>query len=399
MTQPLRDSKITLPPGACLPDYAGGSIVNLMASIMAAHDVPSSALQSTLLPASKLGKKQVLLVIDGLGLHHLKEKASGGFLNAHCLGSLTSVVPSATAAAIPVYLTGEPPARHGFTGWFSWYRELSSVCAILPFVTRTGYLSLASGAITPKLLSAVDAISTKLGVPCWQVAPKKIAFSRFSTDFKGTSSVLAYETFDQLIDQTAQAVSELSDEGYVYVYWSEYDHITHRYGLNSRESDQHLAFLDNKVRVLAEKLSGENVDLIVCADHGFTDCPDENQYVLSNDFPQLAKMLQMPLTGEPRLAIAHLKNGLREDFLYTAQQQLQNIATVVGSEDFVHAGFLGPGENHPELLNRLGDVLLLMHEHTVMFDPLPGEKMPQLRGHHGGLSQEEMQVPLIYTHC
>ena len=65
------------------PDYAGGSIVNLMASVVAgfgvrSHDEPLGAL----LPEEIAGHRNVcLFVIDGLGARHLaRDAASGGAL-------------------------------------------------------------------------------------------------------------------------------------------------------------------------------------------------------------------------------------------------------------------------------------------------------------------------------
>ncbi|MCB1756123.1 MAG: alkaline phosphatase family protein [Gammaproteobacteria bacterium] len=393
------NSLLVFPPDSCLPDYRGGSILNLMASVSLALGVETAYEPARLFAGDRLGRKIVLLIVDGLGITHLKAVADGGFLDSHCLGSLTSVVPSATAAAIPVFLTGEPPARHGFPGWFTWFRELATAAAILPFATRAGFMSLTPGSMTPRQLSQVTPFTEQTEVPSWHITPQRICRSAFTNDFSSPASVVGYKDMRELIRQTGKAVSRFRDSGYVYTYWADYDSDAHHYGIGSEQAAEHLRMLDEQIEKLALELKGQDVDLLVCADHGFTDCPTGLQYVFSEAFPELAEMTQMPLTGEPRLPIAHLKTGCLDSFIQLATEQLQGIASPVLSSLAIEEGLLGPGKPHPELRNRLGDVLLLMHENTVIFDPLGGEFPPDIIGHHGGLSREEMLVPLIHIHC
>ncbi len=388
-----------LPPNSISPDFNGRSIVNLMASLGKPLGMNSNWEQSSLLPSESLGKRQVFLVIDGLGFNHLSRISENGFLSSHCKGKLTSVLPSATASAIPVFLTGESPGRHGFTGWFTWFRELSMTAAILPYASRAGFMSLEKTAKTPAQLSGVRPFAKRIDVPVWHVAPERIAFSCFSKDFSGAATVLPFRDARQMGKQILQAVSQFDPAGYVYAYWPDYDHMAHGYGVNSDEADQHLLTLEIMIEDLATKLRGSDVDLIICADHGFTDCPPEKQYIFSKHFPELADMTRMSLTGEPRLAFAYLKDGMVSDFLQAAEESLDNIATMVSSEQLCDSGHLGRNNLHPELRSRVGDVCLMMHDHTVMFDPLPGETAPEIIGHHGGLSAEEMFVPLIHCRC
>lgn len=395
----VNDKAFDLPPGFELPNYTGGGIVNLMSSIAGAFGVASQWSEAELLKNAPVGRRVVMLVIDGLGIEHLKKGLPDGFLSQHCVGSLTSVSPSATAAAIPVYLTAEPPAVHGFPGWFTWFEELSTTAAILPFATRAGFLPLAKSAMTPALLSGVEPFTSKLEAPSWIVSPKRIAHSPFNKCFSGNSSILAFEDIDQFTKNILKACKRFTDDGYVYAYWSEYDHTAHGFGVQSEETQEHLEMLDTKIEKLAKQLNGMDIDLLISADHGFTDCPDHKQFILDRDFPELRKMLKMPLTGEPRLATAHVKNSPTNCFIDTANETLQGVASVVSTEDYINAGMLGGRKIHEQLLNRMGDAVIMMYPNTVILDPLPGEKAPRLIGHHGGLSAEEMLVPLILCHC
>ena len=385
-----------LPTDAVLPDYAGGGILNLMASIGQTLGAETEWPTASELNPDDLGRRQVLLIIDGLGFSHLHRVSPDGFLADHCRARLTSVVPSATASAVPVFMTGDPPSRHGFTGWFNWFRELSLTAAILPYAARAGFTLLKNTPLSPIDLSGSKPFADKVNVPVWHVAPERIASSRFNRDFAGCATILPYRDFRQLEKQVLRSVRQFKPDGFVYAYWPEYDHLAHQFGVNSVEADQHLLDLEQCIETLVERLKGQGVDLLICADHGFTDCPPENQFLFIEHFPELAALTRFSLTGEPRLGFAYLQHGATDDFLQAAEEQLQNIATAIPSEELLDQRIFGPGQYTNQVPDRIGDVCLFMHSHKVIFDALPGETPPRLLGHHGGLSAEEMYVPLIH---
>jgi hypothetical protein len=124
----------SLPAGIILPDYGGGSIANLVASIGAAFGAPQTGLAPlALLAPERLRKKSkvLLLVVDGLGLRYLRDAHPGSTLRQYLRGGLTSVFPSTTATAITTFMTGLAPAQHGLTGWHMYLEEIDAVGAVL----------------------------------------------------------------------------------------------------------------------------------------------------------------------------------------------------------------------------------------------------------------------------
>jgi hypothetical protein len=109
--------------GLPMPDYGGGSIVNLMASLIRAQGGVADYPNLRLLPPEAIqGHTNVLLlVIDGLGANWLAERSPTGILSRHQLGTITSVFPTTTASAITTFLTGDAPQQHGITGWFTYF--------------------------------------------------------------------------------------------------------------------------------------------------------------------------------------------------------------------------------------------------------------------------------------
>ena len=106
-------------------------------------------------------------------------------------------------------------------------------------------------------------------------------------------------------------------------------------------------------------------------------------------------MFAAPLFGERRLAFCRVRAGAQAEFEAWAAGELRGKGVAVRSEDFLAAGLLGPGQPHPRLAERLGSHALLMEAGWTIVDHVPGEHEHTMIGVHGGLSADEMRVPLI----
>ena len=118
-----------------LPDYAGGSLVNLVASVVAACGGKPRHPLLAALSAAELSEAEniVLVIIDGLGDHYLARRGAGGELARRKRASITSVFPSTTASAITTSYTGRTPLEHGLTGWFTYFGAAGCVASPLQF--------------------------------------------------------------------------------------------------------------------------------------------------------------------------------------------------------------------------------------------------------------------------
>jgi hypothetical protein len=116
-----------IPATACLPDFSGNGLVNVMSAIEARFKgknpySPHAKLTTELRDA----KSVVLIAIDGLGYNFFKRHCKNSPLNKYLAGSITSVFPSTTAAAMTTIYTGVAPLNHGILAWFTYFKELAS---------------------------------------------------------------------------------------------------------------------------------------------------------------------------------------------------------------------------------------------------------------------------------
>ena len=133
---------------------------------------------------------------------------------------------------------------------------------------------------------------------------------------------------------------------------------------------------------------------MVTADHGFIDVRPESCLDAAST-PGLAPMLSRPLCGEPRVAYCYVRSDFHADFPRRAREGLAGAARVIESASMVENGWFGLADPHPRLLERIGDFALVMEADHAIRDRVEGEKRFRHVGVHGGVSREEMEVPLV----
>lgn len=379
-----------------LPDYQGGSLVNLMASLQQglggpAHDYPTLGL----LGADEVAAhRQILLwVIDGLGFNYLRANPQAVHLNACLRSSMTSVYPPTTASAITTLLTGMAPQQHGLTGWHMYFRELGSILTVLPGRPRYGGVGLAAAGIDTAALLGHVAFADRIGVSANIVSPASIARSDFNLAHLGRAQLSGYEDLAGLLDTLGDALHG-NGRRFVYAYWPELDSTGHREGIWSESAITRLLELDQAFAHLLERLRGTDTLIIVCADHGQVDSTPATRLCL-DDHPALSDMLAMPLCGESRSVYCYLRPGCEDDFDACVASELAGVARAFTASHLLDAHWFGLGAPHPELARRIGDRVLLLQSNYTLKDWLPQEKRFELVGVHGGLSPDELLVPLV----
>jgi hypothetical protein len=375
------------------PDYAGGGLANLIASIIeASGGTPRHPPLARLMPGElRAARNIVLLLIDGLGDNYLRREGAGGALLARRRGAISSVFPSTTATAITTSFTGWTPLEHGLTGWWTLFGEAGCVGAPLPFQRRGEKSALSA---PPQRVYRATSLFDGLARRSIVVSHRSIVDSTYNLHHCGRAERRAYDKLDGLLDETVAAVKSGPDPKYVYAYWPEFDALSHRHGNASAETRAHFKQVDAAFDELLARLKGTDTLVVATADHGFIDSTGADALELASA-PGLAGLLRYPLCGETRIAFCHVQEGREREFMQRASDWLGSRARVCPSAALAAEGWFGPGEPHPRLAERIGDVALLMNGRTTVKDWTPGEPRHRHVGHHGGTSEDELLIPLI----
>lgn len=382
----------------CLPNYNDGSIVNLMSTIeRALGGKPAYAPLKILKPEEVKGfRNVVLIIIDGLGYEYLKQHGKGTAFQEHLRGPITSVFPSTTATGVTTFMTGVAPQQHAVTGWFTFLKELGTVSTILPFTPRHKGKSFGS-VIDPKIIFNEKAFVEKINANAFSLSPPNISESDYTLAHMGKAKRISYKGMNSFFNamlKVMRASSKSKKKNFIYAYWPEFDTAEHHFGPKSSKVKKQFIKLDKKLASFAKKIKGTDTIVIVTADHGQIDIPSKSRIELKKH-PKLEETLTLPLCGEPRAAYCYVHPSKAKQFERYARAKLGSKCWVFKSEDLFKKNYFGMCKPNPRLMERIGDYMLIMKKNYAIKDYLLTEKKHFLLGNHGGVSKEEMIVPLI----
>ncbi|MBD3361543.1 PglZ domain-containing protein [Candidatus Woesearchaeota archaeon] len=380
------------------PDYKKRSIVNLMSSIEEGLGRKSIYNPLPILKPSEIKKYTniVLMVIDGLGYEYLLKYGRGSVFNKYLQEKITSVFPPTTAAAITTFTTGVAPQQHAITGWFMYLKEFNEVFTILQFAPR-GKKEITDRHKVQEIYQQTP-IYNKIKIPSYTIFPSSVSKSIITKTTLGKSTLKKYHTMTGFFSQTKKIIKLNTKQKYIYSYWPDFDTTCHENGVSSKKTTKHFQKLNKELAKFIRQISGTNTLIILTADHGQIDTPITQAINLDNH-PQLKNTLRIPLCGDPRTAYCYVKPEKTKEFEKYIKTKFKKICTLHKSKDLVKKGYFGLNKPNQKLLDRIGDYTLIMNYGYQIRDFLPQEKKKFHKGHHSGLTPEEMWVPLILVDC
>ena len=384
-----------------LPDYKNRSIVNLMSSIGGALGWKSPYNQLKELSSEELKESEniVLMVIDGLGYNYLRKKGDETTLNKYLRVPITSVFLPTTASAIPTFLTGVAPQQHALTGWFMNLKETGTVSVILPFMPRIGGERFDNLGFKIKEIIGSNAFSEKIKTKSYIIQPEKINDSDFTKYTSKKAKLIGCKNLNGFFSEIKKTIAKKGKK-YIYAYWPDLDALAHLNGIGSKETEKHFEEIDKKITQFIKQIKDTNTTVIITADHGLINIPKDKKIKLENH-PKLQECLTIPLCGEPRTVYCYVHPSKTKQFEKYVKTKLKNICTLYKSQDLIKNNYFGLFKPHPKLFDRVGDYILICKENYGIKDKIERidrkkkKKDPVLKGNHGGMSGDEMIVPLI----
>jgi hypothetical protein len=405
-----------LPPGAVKPDYSGYCLSNIPATILSIFGIRDSR---PLLPKDALGNVEtsgvenvILLLCDGLGYREWKRQGAKGFIGAlskrGSVRPITTVFPSTTAAALTTVSTGLTPQEHGLPEWYVYMQELGEVIVTLPFarVGDKGRDTL-DGVINPRVLFDGQTIFQRLrraGVSCTSLTNRALANTSYSTVSRRGSNVAPYSTASDLTVSLRRLIERSRGPNLFYAYWSFVDTIEHIYGPNTDESQVEASLISHAFQEgFLSKLNREAARktlILVTADHGqIRVAPEKTLYM--NRWGRLTRALQrsptgsmIPPWGSARDAYLQVEEDKLDVTMRYLEKKLEGVASILKTEDAVKQGIFGINRPTRKFRRRIGNLMILPHgTRTIWFRYRKGDSL-DLRGHHGGLSEDEMTIQL-----
>ncbi|MHA1905867.1 MAG: alkaline phosphatase family protein [Candidatus Thorarchaeota archaeon] len=336
----------------------------------------------------------VLLIVDGLGYNYLDKFSRETLLAKSMKSSMTSVFLPSTGPAISTFFTGLAPQQHAVTGWYVHLPEYGLVSRFLPFTSAIDWTVLGSD-ISNSL--DVSPILNRMERNHFVVLGEEIIDSVYTKYMSGSAERLGYSNMSEFFNQIRTAAAS-SGKSYTHAYWPQLDTISHMLGIQSAEAKDHLYIFDKALQVFVEQLQGTNTTLIITSDHGFCDVVEEKS-VFTRDHPKLMESLTLPLCGDTRTAYCYVRPTKVNDFERYVSDNLGEICEMHQSQRLIDDEWFGLFEPSPRLAKRVGDYTLTFKEGYAILNCFPGLEPALMSGHHGGVTEEEMKVPLVVIDC
>ncbi len=398
------------------PDYAGGGLVNVAATVLdlcgaRRPDDPPPLRGVT--PALLEGVRNVVVVLsDGLGSDQLQRLARNGdvpFLerimaraargDAAQLIEATTIFPSTTAAAVTTINTARTPQEHGNIAYFLWLEEFAAVAQMLrwgPAAQRRGSF-FDDPKIDPRSFAKVPSIHRAIrdhGGRSYVVEPEIFRNEAMTRMHAAEATYVGYllaSTMGVRVRELLDGRPEDDTPMYIYAYWAGIDTVAHWYGPRGSEHAAEAAGLDrNLERALGDRDPGDTL-VILTADHGHATVDPTRLIDLEAD-TELRSMLRNPIAGEPRLVFLHTDRAT--EVKGYIEQAYPGTFFLIDREEAIEAGLFGRGD--PALARaRIGEVLALIGDDRAASVVRVDGQVVRHRGAHGGMTPDEMRIPVL----
>ena len=177
------------------------------------------------------------------------------------------------------------------------------------------------------------------------------------------------------------------------MYLPQLDSVGHELGTEHPRFRELAIILDDEIAELADELGGK-ARLVITADHGMANVPPERVFVLGEDDPLRAHLLAQP-AGEPTVPMFHERPGHENAFAEDFSARLGEHYVLLTGDEVEQLRLLGPEPLSPTMRSRIGTFVGIARRPAKFYIEPTGSSHPENPGVHGGMTREEMLIPLI----
>ena len=327
--------------------------------------------------------REVLILIDGMGQDAIDKYGDQFpiFDELKQVKKLYTNFPSTTATSLSTLGTGVLPGVHGMLGYTVRVpRSDNRLLNALKWDER----------VDPVMWQKVPTLFERAvlaGVSVTHVAAKRYEGSGFTqAALRGAKYVGANG-----VDEMATAVSAAlkPQPSFVYTYLNTLDSAGHSDGVGS---DKWLTALQQVSEFITKvkQLAPAGTRIWVTSDHGMVNSTE--QVILGQDNKLLENVTL--IGGEPRARHIYIKEGAASETIAQWQEFFGTKAKVLSKETAIKDGLFGPvvtEDSH----DRLGDLIAIANNDLILVDPARVREESSMVGHHGGVTDIEVEIPLL----
>ena len=308
------------------------------------------------------------IIADGLGSKNIEETDS--FFNKYNAGSVNSTFPSSTNVALSTVNLVDQPINTGMLGYFQFDKNKYGLINALNW-SQENEKMLEDDFF--KKNKTIWTVLKEKNIFANNVQPKDLENSALSKYIYKDSHQINYKDEDDLIDLVKN--SSLLENRFNFIYYPKIDIAAHLFGVGSNEWQKELEIFEGVIETINES-NIRKTYTIISADHGLLNVDNESRYYL--EYPDTVEIF-----GDQRAVYA---NGIEEE----VKKVFEKVPGEFLPNDELEL-FLGKSEG--QYVERLlPDFCFLVDKGNIIY---PKHLKADLVGYHGGLTEEEMKIPLI----
>jgi len=318
----------------------------------------------------------VLLLLDGFGWN-IMSQALGEVKEAR---KIHSVFPSTTSTSLTTLFTARVPGDHGVLGYNTFVKRLGGIVNSLRYTHPSSNIrdSLSNGVPFESAFPKAKGYLSQVEKGTAAVLPQGIENTEFTRVVHG--KVEETRTYFNIWD-AGNSLTALMGKGYrfIYAYIPDVDTLAHKYGPYDPSTLEAAREIFMKF-YYALKKRGDYTALIT-ADHGLI---ETDKVVEMRGEQELMSLLELPPYGDSRALFLKSRFDMKV-FL----SQRYNLKVYAGEEIPPLLGGITDREYLPDF------VAVPLDKASYIFDYREDGNYRKLKGHHGGLLKEEMEIPLV----
>lgn len=362
-----------------LPDY-NNSLLALISSVLCHYgaDTPHATLPCVDALLAENPRNVVIMLFDGMGTDAIETHLpADAFLRRHCRKTISSVFPPTTTAATVTMESGLSPAEHGWLGWSLYFSEIGDCVNLFPNSLTQGNGKKAAEYHVARTVLPYRTVFEKIGA----------ASPAVGAHYVSPYTMPDMKTVPAVCDRV-QAICGEEGMHYIYTYLPQPDYDMHDYGTKDARITRHITEINDAVAALAQALP--DTLLIVTADHGLTDTRWRSLYA----YPDVTDCLCRHPSIETRAMSLFVQDGRQAEFRDAFLAHFGDIYTLYTKEEVLSMYLFGDGNVHARTAGFLGDFLACATG-DVSIDPAEVPDLHPFKASHGGMTPQEMNIPLI----
>ncbi len=341
-----------------------------------------------------------LVYFDAFGWRFLERHADHPLFAGADVERWSSCFPSTTTVHSTTIHSGLPLGEHGLYEWHVFEPRLNRLVTPLWFCfagdERPGTL-FDVGFSAHDLFPAETLYRRLLPLPSHVAMPAGIARSHTSQLLLEPATVHPYADNAEGLARLCGALAA-EERAYGTIYFPDADALMHMAGPDAPEV---AALIEEHLSAIASAPWPEGTLVLLTADHGMEGISPERTTYVNVAWPELAQHMAVGADGKP-LAPA---GSCRDLFLHVRPERLDEVEARLGGllagvaevqtvEALLDDGLFGSSVTEA-LTSRLANLVVLPEPGQAVYWLEPGRFEQTFLGQHGGLTANEMEIPLV----